>query len=73
MCSTTNTISNNPAVFAVVSLARLGSWGLDWKLGGNVLFSSPELQEIQNVVNNDDDIFYVFTVHLFNEPMKSEL
>ena len=35
-----NTISNKPALFEVESLARLGSWGLDWKLDGNVLFTS---------------------------------
>ena len=40
MHNTTNTISNKPALFEVGSLARLGSWGLDWKLDGNVLFTS---------------------------------
>ena len=38
----TYTISNIPALSSVVSLARLGSWGLDRKLGGNVLLCSSE-------------------------------
>ena len=38
--NTTNTISNKPALFEVENLARLRSWGLDWKLDGNVLFTS---------------------------------
>ena len=42
MYNTTNNIHSKPALLAVVSLGCLGSWGMDWKLGGNVLFS-PEL------------------------------
>lgn len=40
MCNAINSIGNKYALFAVLSLARLRSWGLNWKLGGKVLFCS---------------------------------